>query len=115
MEFNFSPIDLATLQEEDIPNIPLKTLTLFTRRTVRARDCLRTHWTTITRNSPHLAQRIKDIFFETKVSEAMDIIEQHPMNIRCPKYYMEQLVRAVLIATSYTDKFSDPFSLVPQF
>lgn len=115
MDNNESPIDLASFQEDQITKINTRILYIFTRKTMRARDCIRTHWNTLNHNTPYLTKRMKDIFFDDKVSDIINKLEFQSMDEEWKQSDMQNLVIAVYEATNKLNRYTDPFSLIPQF
>lgn len=113
MYTNISPIDLSFLKKESISFISKEALDIFVRKTLRARDSIRTHWLRLNHQNSFLAHRIKNIFFDPLVSEIITNIESYPTSQEWPRKETERLLLAVVTAIQPTDRFIDPFSLIP--
>ena len=115
MYYNSSPIDLRFLQEDDISSLSQEVLDIFTRKVIRARDAIRTHHDRLLCENQILAKRLKTIFFSTYVTSIITQIEGYPIHKRWPRQDTETVVSAIIQTLSPTDKYEDPFALIPYF
>ena len=113
MTNNISPIDITFLKEETIQFLPDASLQSFAKKTIRARDFIRTHWNCLHNRNPILASKLRDIFCSPAVSEIMDFIETQPISNELQRRDTEEILRCVAFAAHGIDRYTDPFTLIP--
>ena len=113
MNTNTSPIDFTLFDREEISEVPLETLQIFTRKMLRARDYIRTHWIRLAAQNNVLAKKIRHLFFDHWVT--MYVHEMEEMNDinQTPRHLMERLLLAFYDAILLIDRYRDPFTFIP--
>ena len=113
MNTNTSPINFTLFNEDEISEVTQEVLMIITRKILRARDYIRTNWHQLNHENRHKASLAKQIFFDSWVSTYVENIEEQPMG-EYPRDLTERLLLALYHAIPPVDRYTDPFSLIPQ-